>query len=315
MENLITPVNGPGVPVIPGHRFDDLIKAFITDQDVMISSKSNYKGILKQFFKWVNTSNRLFSGLTRVDILQYKEDLLSSGMSSLSVATYLGSVRRFYEWCESQKLYPNISKGVRAPRRKQQFRKESLSKDQCRSLLDHYKYDIRNYAIISLLLGAGLRTIELVRANVEDLSIKDGKQILYVHGKGKSDKSDYVKLPEHTFNAISYYLSRRLKPMVKEPLFVSTSNNSFNQRLSTRTISKIVKEGLKAIGLDSRNLTAHSLRHTTAVSIIKAGLPIEYAQHALRHASIATTQIYLTSIQDEVRLKDNTEFILNDLMV
>lgn len=313
METIITPVSSE-VPRISELRFTDLINAFINDQDVRQSSKSNYQRILKQYFSWVNNSNLRFSDLTRVDVLRYKDELLSAGMSSLSVGTYLSTVRRFYEFCEGNRYYPNIAKGVRSPRRKMQFKKESLNQDQSRALLNFYKDDIRNYAIISLLLGAGLRTIELIRANVDDLSIKDGKQILFVHGKGQDSANDFVKLPAHTYAAIMKHLSTRKKIKSGEPLFVSRSNNSFNERLTTRSISKIAKEGLKAIGLDSRNLTAHSLRHTTAITIIKAGLGIEFAQHVLRHASIATTQIYTASIKDEMRLQDNTEMILNNLM-
>lgn len=315
MKNLITPVNGSGIQTTPSHRFEDLIKVFVQDQDVRESTRSNYARVMRQFAQWINSSKLLFKDLTRAEILQYKEDLARSGMSSLTIGTYISTVRRFYEWAEGKRFYPNIAKGIRAPRRKHQFRKGSLTKEQSIALLDHYKYHIRNYAIISLLLGTGLRTIEVIRANVDDLAIKDGKRILYVHGKGKFDKSEFVKLPNHTYTAINYYLSRRHKPKSGEPLFVSTSNNNYNQRLTTRTVSFVVKEGLRSIGLDSRNLTAHSLRHTAAVTLIRAGLPIENAQLALRHSSIATTQIYLSSIQEEMRMNDNTEDILNDLMI
>ena len=97
----------------------------------------------------------------------------------------------------------------------------------------------------------------------------------------------------------------------KEPLFTSVSNNNSGGRLSTRSISKIAKEGLKAIGLNDRNFTAHSLRHTTACSLIRSGASLEEIQGVLRHTNPATTQIYLSTIADETRLRRNTEALLD----
>lgn len=301
--------------VLQPESLEGLLKSFIHDQDIRISSKSNYERVLAQYFKWVAESNRSLSQLTRVDILTYKEFLFNAGLTSLSVSTYISTVRRFYEWTESNKYYPNIAKGVKSPKRKQQFKKQALSTDQSKDLINYYKaLSIRDYAIVCLLLGTGMRTIELIRANVEDITIKGGKQVLMVHGKGKDERDDFVKLPGICYQALKDYLKTKGKAKAGEPLFTSKSNNSKGCRLTTRSISKIAKEGLKGIGLDSRCLTAHSLRHTTAVTILKSGLGIEYAQGVLRHASSNTTQIYIASIKEEMRLQDNTETILNNLL-
>ena len=82
-------------------------------------------------------------------------------------------------------------------------------------------------------------------------------------------------------------------------------------RLTTRAISRIAKEGLKAIGIDDRSYTAHSLRHTTACSLIRSGASLEEIQGVLRHTNPATTQIYLSTIAEETRLRRNTEALLD----
>ena len=73
------------------------------------------------------------------------------------------------------------------------------------------------------------------------------------------------------------------EPFISEPLFTSRSNNSKGKKLTTRSISYIVKQGLKSIGLHDNCYTAHSLRHTTAVSILRAGGSLEKVQFTLRH--------------------------------
>ncbi len=92
-----------------------------------------------------------------------------------------------------------------------------------------------------------------------------------------------------------------------------SSNNSKGERLTTRSISYIAKEGLKAIGLDERSFTAHSLRHTTAVNILRAGGSLETAQFTLRHTNPATTQIYTATLNEERRLQNSGEALIDNL--
>ena len=76
------------------------------------------------------------------------------------------------------------------------------------------------------------------------------------------------------------------------PLFTSTSNNSKDGRLSTRTIRGTVKEIFRKNGLDSDRLTAHSLRHTAITISLLNGESLEDTKDFARHSNINTTMIY-----------------------
>ena len=296
------------------HRIADLMEEFLASQDVKQSSRDLYRRTLRQYFAWIDRNGFQLANISRVIIIAYKEDLLRSGMSSLTVGSYINATRRFYEWTEANRYFPNIAKGVKAPRRKRQFRKEALTPDQSKALLSYYKgRALRDYAIINLLLRTGLRTIEVIRASVEDITYKGGKRILYVHGKGRDERDNFVILTDSAYGPIAEYLQARGPVKPTDPLFTSISNNSTGQRLTTRTISQIAKDGLKGIGLDNRAFTAHSLRHTTAVNILRAGGRIEDAQGVLRHTSPATTQIYTATIKDEERIKHAAEELIDTL--
>ena len=297
-------------------RVETLITSFLNSQDVKPSSKALYKRTLAQYFNWIDKNKLNLNSLTRADIVNYKQELLNSGMSSLTVSSYLSVVRKFYEYAEANKIYPNIARGIKTPRRKQQFKKQSLTDLQAKELLDYYRSlqaeAYRDYAIINLLLRTGLRTVELIRANIEDITFKEGKRVLLIQGKGRDEKDNFVILTDKAFNPIEDYLKSRGAYKIKEPLFTSSSNNNKGGRLTTRAISKIAKEGLKAIGINDRCITAHSLRHTTACSLIRKGVSLEYIQGVLRHSNPATTQIYLNSVAEEQRLKQNTEAVLDE---
>ena len=302
------------VATVSPQRIEELVDRFIEAQDVKQSSKLLYRRTLKQYFNWVESKSYLLSEIARPQLLEYKEELLSSGMSSLTVGSYITSVRRFYEWTEANKYYPNVAKGIKTPKRKQQFKKQPLLPDQATALLSYYKDKaLRDYAIVNLLLRTGLRTIEVIRANVEDITFKGSQRVLLVHGKGRDERDNFVLLTEKAYQPIAEYLATRDEVNGSEPLFTSTSNNSKGERLSTRSISYIAKEGLKAIGLDERSFTAHSLRHTTAVNILRGGGSLEQAQMTLRHSNPATTQIYTATLNEERRLQNSGEALIDSL--
>lgn len=287
----------------------EAVEAFLSECDIRENSRNVYRRGLRYFFKWVENTGRQISELTRADIITFKDSLLSTH-SNLSVAGYLVALRRFYEWAEGNKLYPNIAKGIKSPKRKNTYMKEHLRENQIHDLLQHYEGNLRDFAIVNLLLRTGLRTIEVVRANIEDVTYKGGQRILKVWGKGRDEKDAFVVLTDKAYTPIKAYLDTRKNTTLKEPLFISTSNRNLCGRLTTRTISKICKEGLCAIGLDAHEYTAHSLRHTTAVMLLKNG-SLADVQSVLRHASPATSQIYTKSIEEELRLANPSEMKLD----
>lgn len=285
---------------------------FIASQDVKESSRSLYTRTLSQFFLWIERTGKVLNALSREDILEYKDSLLESGLSSLTISSYLVVVRKFYEWTEGLMIYPNIAKGIKTPRRKQAFKKQHLTENKIGDLLEYYREkSLRDYAIVNLLLRTGLRTIEAVRADVGDITFKGERRVLLVWGKGHTEKDSFVVLTDKTYQPIREYLESRKGVKAGDPLFTSNSRQNKGERLTTRTISGICKEGLREIGLDGKEFTAHSLRHTTAVEILKNGGEITDVQRVLRHTSPVTSQIYTESIEEELRLQKSPESLLD----
>jgi integrase/recombinase XerD len=310
----VNPNNSSAITILNSLNIKELVDNFIVSQDVKTSSKELYNRTLKQYFNWIATENLLLEDITRIEILKYKDSLLSSGLSSLTVGSYITVVRKFYEFLEANKLYPNVARGIKNPKRKQQFRKQPLQPLQATKLIEHYlDKSCRDYAIINLLLRTGLRTIELIRANIGDLVFKGAQRVLLIQGKGRDEKDNFVVITDKTYSSIKSYLATRIGLTDLEPLFISNSNNSKGERLTTRTISYIAKEGLKAIGLNESYFTAHSLRHTTAVNILRAGGSLETAQFTLRHTNPATTQIYTATLNEERRLENSGEALIDSL--
>lgn len=292
-----------------------LILRFISALDLKETSKYTYQRELKPFSEWV-VKNRVKQPI-RDDILQYKAFLEKQGLSPLTISSYIVVVRRFFEWMESEKIYPNVARGVKGMKRNRGFRKDPLTLNQIQKLLHHMERDsfqgIRDFAIINLLIRTGLRTIELVRSNVGDIRQESGQSVLWVQGKGRDSKDEFVVLTDQTLLPIQEYLKKCRSKRLREndPLFSSISDRNSGMRLTTRSISRIVKDNLRRIGIDNLRLTAHSLRHTAITLALQGGASLQEAQALGRHANINTTMIYAHNIN---RVSNAPEHKIDELL-
>lgn len=311
---------------------EGLIKAYTdTLANVVDSTKATYTRALRAYFAY-----RAASGLTtvppsRAEVVSYKSYLLQriekadtrEGYSALTVCSYLNAVRGFYSWisAESEGNIPNIAKDIRSPKHSTAHKKQHLEVSRIGALLNYYQErrrptDLRDFAIVSLLVRTGLRTAELVGANIGDIQFIGNNRVLWIKGKGHVEKDNYVVLTEKAYAPIRAYLSTRPLASPSDALFISDSNHrarteagDTTARLTTRTIRNIVREGLDSIGLDNKAFTAHSLRHTTAVMILEAGGLLEDVKAQLRHASTATSQIYVESYNKDKQLTKISEVL------
>jgi len=278
-----------------------LVDVFISSLDVTPASRETYRRQLRQFILWLQETGREDSlpELTSQDIQEYKDFLLST-RSSTTASGYMSVVRKLYAWLEGMKIYPNIAKGIKLPKGSHGFRKDCLTPTQLRDALDSMDRDrlegMRDYAAFNLMARTGLRTVELARAEVGDLRQEAGVPVLWVQGKGRPAKDAFVLLMDEALEPIRQYLSARGPLSDEEPLFCSHSDRNNGQAISTRSLSRIVKEALRRIGLDDKRLSAHSLRHTAISMSIRGGASLEQAQAMARHASPVTTQIYFHNL-------------------
>lgn len=288
----------------------ELVDQFIQEQDITAGSRATYARSLRRLITWLEETGRIerLHDLTREDILAYKEQLVADGLSSYSINSYLASTRRLFQWLESRRIFPDITRAIRGLKKARGFRKDCLSPEQLRAALDGLagsRLDaMRDYALFNLLARTGLRTIEAARALVEDIRQEAGQPVLLVQGKGRDSKDDFVLLTPEALEPIHAYLRARGHADPAEPLFCSHSDRNAGEALTTRSISRIVKQALRRAGLDSSRLTAHSLRHTAITLALRGGASLQQAQAMARHADPKTTMIYSHNIS---RVADGAE--------
>lgn len=280
---------------------EEIIGQWLDSLNVSAKTKQAYAAEFKAFCKFVRDTALDFDELTKRDIISYKEYLLlDRKMAPTSVSTYLAAVKSFYNYSEDNGL-KNIAHNVKGERVSRDFKKDILTPSQAREMLAAIDREsesgMRDYAMLNLMLRTGLRDIEVSRANIGDLTTESGADVLYVHGKGRSSKDAFVVLTESALRPIREYLALRPEASASDPLFASVANRNAGRPLSTRSISRIAKNAMRAIGIDDSRHTAHSLRHSAITFSLMGGSSERDAQQMARHASITTTMIYSHNIK------------------
>lgn len=294
-------------------RLSALFEEFLAAQDISDNSRATYRRQLRQFTNWLQESGYGYriGELGKRELLDYKSYLLER-LSPRTVSSYIVAVRRLYAWLEDEGLTRDIArniKGAKAPRNKA---KDTLSPGQLTAVLAAIKEAdelsaidrLRDYAMFNLMASTGLRDIEVSRARVGDIRYEQGQAVLWVHGKGRDSRDEYVTLEPAVLEPLQAYIKGRGHLLDEAPLFPSSSPRNYGESLSPRSISRIIKNSLRRVGIDSRKLSAHSLRHTAITLAIQGGAKPQDAQAMARHRNINTTMGYYRNI---ARLENRAE--------
>lgn len=267
---------------------------FVAFIDAKPKTIETYTKALKQLFAFFASSG--IKNPTREDIIAFREELKATGHKPTTIQNYITATRLFFQWTEQEHVYPNIAAHIKGAKLDREHKKDYLTSRQVKTVLgDIDRASLtgkRDYAMLVLMITGGLRTIEVTRADVGDLRTAGDNTVLYVQGKGRDEKTEYIKLDAQVEAAIRDYLKARGETRPEAPLFASASNNSKGKRMTTRAISGIAKAHMIEAGYNSDKLTAHSLRHTAVTLSLLAGKPLEEVQQFARHANMATTMIY-----------------------
>ena len=283
---------------------NQLVAEYLSECDIVEISAKTYLRILNVFIKYLTINAKDVKNPTKADIILFKSYLFRTGKTILTIDSYLKVISLFFRYLESKGYYSDISKGTHHRKRYYGYRKGYLSKDQVIKLLKSLPnvsiIDKRNTAIIQLMLRNGLRCIEVSRLAIEDIISDSTGYALKIQRKGHLTKDQIIGISQKVYDPIEIYLTERGTFKGNEPLFINhQSKNNISKGLTAITISRIVMNELNHQGLGSKQVTAHSLRHTCAITALKSGVDIYDVSKMLGHTNIATTQIYISAIESE----------------
>ena len=172
---------------------------------------------------------------------------------------------------------------------------ESLSS---RQQMYHQRTKVRDLAILTLMLGTGIRVSECVGLDIDDVDFKNNG--IKVHRKGGAEVMVYFG--DEVMDAISQYMIERNGTTPVEghtnALFLSLQN----KRISVRAVENLVKKYSKLV-TNVKNITPHKLRSTYGTALYQETGDIYLVADVLGHKDVNTTRKHYAAIEDEMRRK------------
>src|SRR5574344_431375 len=163
-------------------------------------------------------------------------------------------------------------------------------------------YEYRNYTIMSILFGTGIRKSELLGMTVFDVHFDEN--IISVVGKG--NKQRYIPIGILLKKILKKYMALREvianKKENTSPALIITKNG---ESLSVYGLDMVFRELKENLNIPTRRLSAHTFRHTFAKNFLLNGGDIYSLQRILGHEDITTTQIYLEFNNNELRIQND----------
>ncbi|MGI6643771.1 MAG: tyrosine recombinase XerC [Bacillota bacterium] len=274
------------------------------------STQDAYANDLAQFFRFLEHEVGLAVPLepyemTGDTIRGFVRHLAKTGYRKASISRKTSCVRSFVKFLGKRGgIQGNPAKEV-VPRKTGVTLPKVLSLAEIERLLMAPPLDTplgkRDRAILEVLYGTGLRVSELCGLNIGDIDYSLG----FARVLGKGSKERLVPVGSKAIEALGDYLEQGRPKLVENgsgsttraPLFL----NARGQRLSTRSVRRIVEKYLVRCGIDPKRCSPHTLRHSFATHLLAGGADVRSVQDMLGHSSIRTTQIYTHVLPDRLR--------------
>ena len=223
----------------------------------------------------------------------------AQGLSASSTARELSAVRAFLAFASEQSGTPGRPLRTRAPKRPRTLPRPAAP-DEAMALAEDAGaaasadwIGARDFAVLLLLYGAGLRVAEALSLTRRDWPVGRALRVT-----GKRNKTRIVPIVPAVAEAIDAYVKLcPYAPDADEPVFVGARGGPLNPDLVRRAVAA----ARKRLGLPD-TLTPHALRHSFATHLLARGADLRSLQELLGHASLSSTQIY-TAV-DAARLLD-----------
>lgn len=259
----------------------------------------NYLADLRTFARWhadVRGAASSLLELTPDDIREYRRHMQTSeGWSPATINRRLQAVRKFYSFAmETGRTESNPASGVQLIPKPAPDPPRALDPQEVTSLLAAVQGGRpslvkRDYAIVQLLLQTGIKLGELTRLRLSDVQLRANGVGSLLVGEGDDSKCRRIPLNPMACAALRDYLRVRPPSASTENLFLSQEGSC----ISKRTVQRLIRVYTQAADLEG--VSAHTLRHTFAVSTLANTGDISLVSRLLGHRCLETTAKYLAT--------------------
>ncbi|MGO9997529.1 MAG: tyrosine-type recombinase/integrase [Acetobacteraceae bacterium] len=277
----------------------------LAHDDLAPATLRGYRYDLRHFLAWRSTVQDApftIEGLAEYDLIAYRQHMVAAGRRPATVNRRLDALRRLCRWARGTgALSADATSNVRPMRTIRNRQPVGLTDIESHALLraagaSSHGLATRNYALVQLMLQAGLRVGEVATLHVGDITMNDRSGSVRIR-QGKGLKARDVPLNATARRALKQHLEHRQAPDKTLALFVSSRETA----MPVRTIQSVIASIARRARLKRVAVSAHTLRHTFALGYLRdnPGKLLELAS-LLGHESIDTTAIYTRPSRDDL---------------
>ncbi len=242
-------------------------------------------------------------------------------ISSATIADYVRSISAFLHWCLSDEEYGQYLKlqtikNIKMPRLEQTIKPVFTNEEitalfaACQDPQKTHEYQLRDTAILALLLDCGLRAAELRTLTIGNVTLaRDVKEDSYICVHGKGNKWREIPLGNKACRALSRYIRQYRKCAAKtDPVFLS--------RYGTEMAHETLKDMLLRLATNAgvNDCHPHKFRHSFATRFMASGGEIYDLSRLMGHSSVAITEGYLRSLSTQaIRTRKNHRSVLDEM--
>ncbi len=262
-----------------------------------------YNTELCMFVSHMGEMGKELGEITAEDISLYREHLIKT-YAPATAAKKLAALRRFLIFtymAGATAVNPEALRFfAKSPRVRQDPSYNVLTEDELSRMLSAARTtNYRDYVLLAVMAGGGLREAEVVDIRIGDFQDVGNDQIL-LRIRGKGDKIRNVPLSPELWQLVQRFvlLTRRSFNShldARKPLFVSRVGK--DKTLTTRSVQNIVKKYVRAVGI-TKAISPHSIRHTVGTNMAMNEAPLLVIQQFLGHADPKTTLRYIRRAEE-----------------
>jgi len=239
--------------------------ASLAHDDLAPATLRGYRYDLRHFLAWhrtVQDSPFAVEGLAEYELIGYRQHMVAAGRRPATVNRRLEALRRLCRWARGTGvLDADVAGNVRPMRTTRNQQPVGLTDVESHALLraagaSSHGLAARNYAIVQLMLQAGLRVGEVAALEVADITMNDRSGSVRIR-QGKGLKAREVPLNATARRALKQHLEHRLAPRTNQALFVSRRDTA----MPVRTIQSVIASLARRARLKRVAVSAHTLRH------------------------------------------------------
>jgi integrase len=271
-------------------------KTAVLNSLTSVSGQRTYEHAIREFVAWYCSEPRL--AFNRTVVLRYRIHLEQRGYAPATINLRLAAVRRIaYEAADAGLLSPELAAGIRRVKgvRRIGVRLGNwLTPEQGRRLLDSAvpstTRQLRDHAMVAMLIGCGLRRAELLALRLESIQQREDHWVI-ADLVGKAGHVRTVPIPVWVKAAVDAWTAAAA--IGHGPVFraINKAGRIWGDGMSAKVLWDVVRAAAARADIDK--LAPHDLRRTCARLCHLAGGELDQIQFLLGHVSIQTTERYL----------------------